>query len=101
TPNVTRASPTARVATPTETPPAPVVGTWRSTGSMSTPRWQFTATRLSDGHVLVVGGLGTADEDAPGAVALASAELFDPTTGTWTQTGSLHSPRARHTATWL
>lgn len=31
----------------------------------------------------------------------ASAEIFDPATGTWTQTGSLNYNRSQHTATLL
>jgi hypothetical protein len=44
-----------------------------------------TATLLSNGKVLVAGGYNGA--------ALASAELYDPTSGTWTATGSLVTPR--------
>jgi len=45
--------------------------------------------------VLVVGGQST------GAVILASAELYDPATGSWTATGSLATSRYQHTATLL
>jgi hypothetical protein len=54
------------------------------TGSMNTGRWSHTATLLADGKVLVVGGT-----TLYGGV-LASAELYDPATGTWTVTGSLN-----------
>ena len=72
----------------------PASGTWAATGSMVEPRClRFTATILSDGRVLVAGGL---DEDI-----VATAELFDPSTGTWAATGSMTSPRYDHSATLL
>src|SRR5207244_7226708 len=52
-------------------------GLWSFTGNMSTARSAHTATLLSNGQVLVVGGIDT--NGAP----LASAELYNPTTGTW------------------
>ena len=52
-----------------------------------------TATLLSNGTVLVAGG------NHNGAVA--SAELYDPETGTWAYTGNLNSARDNHTATLL
>ncbi len=71
-------------------------GTWTATGSLNTARENFTATLLPDGKVLVAGGsLGTP------ALALASAELYDPSTGTWTATGSMHTARDQFTATLL
>ena len=53
-----------------------------------------TATLLPNGKVLVAGGY---DSDG----YLASAELYDPASGTWTATGSLATARYRHTATLL
>jgi hypothetical protein len=55
---------------------------------MSTPRRDASAVRLLDGRVLVAGGQVVA------GAALASAELFDPVTGTWSPTGSMREPRA-------
>jgi N-acetylneuraminic acid mutarotase len=74
----------------------PVDGTWTITGSMSVERIWFTATLLSDGKVLVVGGA-----DKQGLNTLSSAELYDPVSGTWTNTGSLNIARLSHTATLL
>ena len=42
--------------------------------------------RPSIGKVLLAGGLG-------GSGGLATAELYDPATGTWSATGSLGQPR--------
>jgi large repetitive protein len=79
----------------------PAAGTWTSTGSMATPRAGFTATLLPDGRVLVAGG-GKSVADKNGSVfVVASAELYDPASGTWTATGSMVTPREGHTATLL
>ena len=61
-----------------------------TTGTMETVRSEHTATLLSDGTVLVAGGSGGT-----------TAELYDPTSGTFTGTGSMQIARARHTATLL
>jgi hypothetical protein len=65
---------------------------WSYTGSLNVARAHHTATRLSDGKVLVVLG--------------ALAELYDPSTGTWSVTGNLNAGHssfftATHTATLL
>ena len=44
--------------------------------------------RLGDGRVLVAGGTG-----AFPFASLATAEIYDPSSGTWTPTGSMHDPR--------
>lgn len=83
----------------------PGSGVWRPTGSLLTPRDHHTATLMADGRVLVVGGA----EAAAGARGngeysgrlLASAELYDPATGTWTATGSLRTARESHFAMLL
>jgi len=62
---------------------------------MGTVRVGATATLLNDGKVLVTGG-----EDAP-QHPLATAELFDPTTGTFSPTGSMGTARVYHAAILL
>ena len=62
---------------------------------MSTAREYFTATRLNNGMVLIVGGLAT------GGVLLNSTELYDPTTGNFTPASSLITGRYFHAATLL
>ena len=59
---------------------------WTNTGSPNTTDHR-TAFLLPDGKVLVVGGSG--------------AELYDPSTGTWSLTGSLNVSREASTATLL
>ncbi len=65
-----------------------------ATENLAATRNNHTATLLADGRVLVVGGFGESD-------ALDSAELYDPSSGQWTHTGSLTSARYNHTATLL
>jgi N-acetylneuraminic acid mutarotase len=70
---------------------------WSATGSLLTARTEFTTTLLPDGRVLAAGGVSDCCEEQ----VLASAELYDPTTGEWSATGSMVTPRANHTATLL
>jgi len=76
----------------------PVLGTWTATGSLITARFNHTATLLPNGEVLVAGGQVGADGVEPN---LASAELYNPVTGTWTATGTMLNPHTDHTATLL
>ncbi len=75
----------------------PATGTWSPTGDMSVALTQATATLLDDGQVLVTGGLSSVTDNTRSAVA----ELYDPATGTWSLTASLHTARDFHTATLL
>jgi WD40 repeat protein len=76
----------------------PTTGTFSATGSMTTGRYQYTATLLPSGKVLVAAGCS--GNNGP-CQLLASAELYDPTTGTFSATGSMTAGRAGHTATLL
>jgi hypothetical protein len=77
----------------------PQTNSWALAASIHSPRSYHTATLLSDGRVLVVGGIEAAS-DITGTV-LASAELYDPITDTWTATAPMHVARAKHAATLL
>jgi RHS repeat-associated protein len=81
----------------------PSTGTFAPAGNSTVPRSINTATLLSDGKVLFVGGdLFTFGVNGfQNATSLASAELYDPTTGTFSPTGSLATGRTGHTATTL
>jgi hypothetical protein len=74
----------------------PVADAFGPTGALTTARGAATATLLRDGRVLVVGGGPTAwNHPDP---FLASAELYDPRTGMFTDAGSMATPREGHTA---
>jgi len=75
-----------------------VTGTW-PTGPMGTGRKYHTATLLPNGKVLVAGGAGLTGNYSN--IALASAEIYDPDTWTWSATNSLATARGDHTATLL
>src|SRR5579862_1499667 len=78
----------------------PTTGAFTSTGTMTTARSSHTATLLaqgpaaSNGKVLITGG-------SNGGFPLATAELFDPVTRTFTATGAMSELRLEHTATLL
>ncbi|WP_426502612.1 Kelch repeat-containing protein [Dactylosporangium sp. McL0621] len=77
----------------------PGSGQWTDVAPMNDARTGHVAVVLGDGKVLVIGGtvpLGPDDE-----AALAFCELYDPAHDTWTATGSLTVPRARHQAVLL
>jgi Tol biopolymer transport system component len=91
----------------------PATGTFSPTGSMAAPRDSHTSTLLADGRVLIAGGMSLPSPATAGGVIpasyrtadvdhfLATAEVYDPTTGKFSKTGSMSSPHRGHTATLL
>ncbi|MFL6122652.1 kelch repeat-containing protein, partial [Actinophytocola sp.] len=76
----------------------PATLAWTAIGPMAEARTGHAAVVLGTGAVLVVGG---AVPTGDGERALASCELYDPATKSWTATGSLATPRKGHQATLL
>jgi hypothetical protein len=82
----------------------PSTGAFTATGSMAVSRTGHTATLLPDGRVLVTGGIqdfGPGTVPIPLGPGVASAELYDPVSGTFVSTGSMSEGRSGHTATLL
>jgi len=89
----------------------PQTGSWTLTGALNEARANHTATLLQDGRVLAAGGGGNPtyysnyDSSNPTLFTydstLSSMEIYDPSAGTWTPTGSLMQKRMYHTATLL
>jgi hypothetical protein len=77
----------------------PATGTWSATGGMHDGREFQTATLLTDGRVLMAGGFSNCDDSF--CTDLSSAELYDPATGKWSVTGSMHASREQHAAALL
>lgn len=76
----------------------PGSGEFTLTGTMSAARRYPTATLLPDDTVLMAGGYDNKDGTS---VVLGSAEFYDADAQSFTLTGSLLTPRGRHTATLL
>lgn len=74
-------------------------GTFTATGDMTAARNLHTATLLPNGRVLIAGGF-PAFPIGP-VLPVASAELYDPSTGTFTATGDMTTARANHAAVLL
>jgi hypothetical protein len=77
----------------------PVPRTFLPTGSLNAARGAHTATLLTDGTVLIAGGFNLINPTTPDI--LASAEIYNPSTSTFTNTGSLTGTRWQNTATLL
>lgn len=77
----------------------PATGTWSTAAGMNARRTNFTMTLLGNGLsndvVLVAGGAGG------GGSAVSTAEIYDPTAGTWTTTGAMADARKGHAAVRL
>ncbi|MGF1549696.1 MAG: Kelch repeat-containing protein [Sphingomonadaceae bacterium] len=76
----------------------PVTGMLTPTGALGVARNGATGTLLADGRVLIVGG---SEGETRERRALASTELFDPSTGRFVPAASLQHRRYKHAAVRL
>ena len=71
--------------------------TWKKTsGGMSTPRFEHSATALDDGKVLIAGGQGPPVSGV--ASALATTEIYDPAVDSFRKSNDMSDARFNHTA---
>ena len=75
----------------------PATNRWTAARSMATARFDHTATLLPSGKVLVAGGLVGPEPFG----SLATTEIYDPATDSWSAAAPMILSRARHTATLL
>src|SRR5260221_559050 len=78
----------------------PGTGTWTVNGNTgATAQFSFSVTLLNTGKVLIAGGANCVYPRP--CVEVSSAELYDPSVGASTFTGSLNIARSSHSATLL
>jgi len=77
----------------------PVSGTSQAVGPLVAPRAAFATALLPDGRVLISGGYDPTEAGNPESIA--TAEIFDPSTGKFTATGSMGAARSGHTSITL
>ena len=73
---------------------SPILAAPAQSAAMAVERKGHTATLLTDGHVLIVGG-----ENSSGLIF--QSEIFDPTTATFSAAANLGNARTGHSATRL
>jgi Galactose oxidase, central domain len=78
----------------------PSLGSFASTGSPLVARENHTATLLLNGKVLIIGG-NEFNGYPTWLTPTATAELYDPATGTFAKTGNMAVGRTNHTASLL
>lgn len=65
----------------------PSTGTYSAGAALATARAEHATVTLPDGRVLALGGTGLAS--GGGSTNLASAEIYDPISNTWSTTGAM------------
>src|SRR4051794_13014590 len=72
----------------------PLTRLWSISGRMKAGRERHTASLLRDGRIMVTGGQFASQP-------LASTEVYSPVSGEWTDAGILNEARTSHTASTL
>ncbi len=72
-------------------------GVWAASGDLKGDRAIAAAATLSNGNILVTGGLSQIADGTQ--TVLNTAEIYDVASGTWSNTGTLIDARSGHTAT--
>ena len=78
----------------------PATGRWSATGSLAVGRFEATASRLPGGRALIAGGFGGATSGGQ-FQPLASTEVYDTATGSFTPAASLSEAMADQDAAEL
>lgn len=79
---------------------SPITNSWTLASSMNYVRSSASAVVMDDGKVLVAGGYGY-QVGTVGSHILSSAEIYDPTSDTWTLTSSMNVERSHFSLTLL
>ena len=72
-----------------------------NSGPLNKARFGYTRTKLTNGLELIAGGYIHIEIPTVNNRELSRAELLDPKTGKWTETGEMNTARDGHTATLL
>lgn len=75
--------------------------TWSPGPNLAVPRASHAAVRLANGDILISGGMTNAGGGNTGGPAVATCEIYSPSTNTLTPTGSMLLARMGHAMTLL
>ncbi len=76
----------------------PATNEWSTVANLNVSREAASSTLMADGRVLVAGGL---DATKAGREQLDTVEIFDPSTGEWTEAASMANVNSNHKAILL
>ncbi|MBR62075.1 MAG: hypothetical protein CL904_05395 [Dehalococcoidia bacterium] len=76
----------------------PYTKIWTVASNMHYPRLGHQSTLLSDGRVLITGGATALEPESKDQYPGISAEIYDPSSDTWTEVSNMDFPRQDHVA---